>query len=436
MSEGVGGGPRTLPPSLPATAEAKMIDSRMAATATLLQNGDVLITGGVNVGSSASDSAELYDPTASRFIATGKMTSTRSYHTATLLRDGKVLIAGGLSRAGAPLDVAELYDPATGKFIATAGKMTAHRYMHTATLLQDGRVLITGGVSTPSGISSAVNATPVKMYVLDTAELYDPATGKFTSTGNRTRLFDLNAQRFVHVRQMIVARASHTATLLGSGPLAGRVLIAGGMNGDGVALDTAELYNPADGSFTATGHMTVARKEQTATPLQNGDVVIAGGADAKGGVLDTAELYDPATRKFSPTGNMSHGRYQQAAVLLRNGRVLMAGGGDGSGHVLNTADLYDPASSRFTPTGKMIAYRTMALATLLQNGEVLVAGGFNLAPSTSPGAALGLGSPIISFRLLNTGELYDPTSGAFKAPGPGPVTSPERGTPGVPAQPS
>ena len=105
------------------------------------------------------------------------MTSARQKPTATLLRDGRVLIAGGLNN-GEVLDTAELFDPATGKFTATTGLMTSGRWRHTATLLQDGRVLIVGGED-QDGVPA------------DTSELFDPDTGKFL----RVRVHGLSALR-------------------------------------------------------------------------------------------------------------------------------------------------------------------------------------------------------------------------------------------------
>ncbi|MGA8215915.1 MAG: kelch repeat-containing protein, partial [Candidatus Sulfotelmatobacter sp.] len=172
-------------------------------TATLLQNGKVLLAGGfVNSvwdysGISGSyNVATLYDSATGVFSGTGNITANRGDHTATLLANGKVLIAGGADSdpTGTGLASAELYDPSTGTFTQT-GSMAVGRFLHTATQLQNGTVLIVGGALTSASDPDA------------TAEVYDPATGIFTMTG-----------------AMATAREQHTATLLADG----RVLIVGG----------------------------------------------------------------------------------------------------------------------------------------------------------------------------------------------------------------
>lgn len=286
------------------TATGNMAALRYAHTATLLLNGKVLVVGGFastnacwDAGEPAQLSAELYDPSTGSFQLTASMSTERGGHTATLLPNGKVLIAGGgnegggdLPFYGTPSNSAELYDPGKGIFNLT-GSMAHARFGHTSTLLPNGKVLITGGVATDTSESTV------------SAELYDPSTGKFNPTGS-----------------MATARAGHTATLLPNG----RVLIAGGAtltNGQFQASATAELYDPATGSFSSTSPMEAARVEHTATLLQNGTVLIAGGNDS------TAEIYDPATGSFSTTGAMETSRSEHTATLLLNGTVLVTGGG-------------------------------------------------------------------------------------------------------------
>ncbi len=375
---GCGSGPATPSPAVVATATVgfaptgPLSSARAQQTASLLSTGRVLIAGGGAPAEAAR--AELYDPTTGTFAATGSMMTARYGATATVLADGKVLIAGGWSEdPNTPvLASAELYDPATGRFSST-GPMTTPRAGHSAALLSDGRVLITGGE-----IEVGDLATP-----LASAELYDPARGTFSATGSMT-----------------VARFNHTSTTLAGG----KVLIAGGggpagTTASGLSADpgipSAELYDPASGTFASTGSMSVGRYWQTATPLADGRVLIAGGNDGNGPLV-SAELYDPASGRFAPTGSMAAARYLQTATRLNDGTVLVAGGyAEGVGS-LSSAELYDPGRSMFTSAGSMADSRFEHTATLLADGRVLIAAGGSTDKSIDDAARLA------------TAELYKP----------------------------
>jgi hypothetical protein len=108
-----------------------------------------------------------------------------------------------------------------------------------------------------------------------------------------------------------------------------------------MARHTFVAFAQSPGTFTATGKMTTARDQHTATLLLDGRVLIAGG-DNYPAVLATAELYEPATGKFTATGGMTTARVGHTATLLPDGRVLIAGGSTTS------AELYD----RFAPLGE------------------------------------------------------------------------------------
>jgi hypothetical protein len=330
-------------------AVRSMATQRAAHTATLLPDGKVLVAGGFT-GDGSLASAEVFDPATSTFASAGNMSASRAGHTATLLPNGKVLIAGGYN--GSYLASAELYDPAAHTFMPT-GIMVTARSGHVATLLNNGKVLLAGGIGTG-------------WTFLADAELYDPATNTFIATGGMT-----------------TARESHTATLLKDG----QVLITGGHKGRRPAItiySSAEIYNPASGTFSSTENLTVRRHKHDATLLADGRVLIVGGSDERDGrgAYRNAEVFNPTTGTSTAVGAMNDARYklQGTAVLLNNGKVLIAGGA-------NRAEVFDPATNTFSfAAGNMGTMRLFATATLLRNGEVLITGGYDDSQAVSANA--------------------------------------------------
>ena len=292
------------------TATGSMTLAQGARSATLLANsklpnyGKVLMAGGDDV------IAELFDPTAGTFTATGSMVAPHLGQTATLLQNGQVLIAGGETAK------AELFNPSTGAFVAT-GSMTVSRSGHTATLLPDGRVLIAGGVQDFG--PGTVPIPPVPGVA--SAELYDPVSGTFTSTGS-----------------MSEGRSGHTATLL----VDGTVLVTGTDN-------TAELFSPGTGTFSVVGELSTGFGA-TATLRNDGTVLVAGGRVRNS--LPTAQLFAPESGGFVATGWLVTARDGHTATLLVDGTVLITGGTShmrrchpggpcsGSNAVLSSAELF------------------------------------------------------------------------------------------------
>jgi len=321
---------------------------------------NVLVVGGGT--ESAFSDALLFDPANSdTWRYTGFMSDARRGHTATLLPSGKVLVAGGSNENYFNLYGAEIYDPATEKWSSTGNLKTA-RSDHSATLLPSGQVLVAGG---GFGIYSA--------------ELYDPGTTTWSYTGS-----------------LKTGRVGHTATLLPNG----KVLVTGGtllpsLQEDWETLDSAELYDPAEGNWSYTGPMHTKRQGHTATLLPNGQVLVTGGSDGSGsvsGVHASAELYDPAAGTWSYTCVLKAQRERHTATLLPNGKVLVAGGS----YVfpLSSAELYDPAAGTWSYTGPMNAQRRSHTATLLADSRVL--------------AAAGYGGNAYPYGYLGTADLYEP----------------------------
>jgi N-acetylneuraminic acid mutarotase len=294
-----------------------MATPRNNFTATLLTNGKVLIAGGYY--NKPISSAELYDPVSNTWSPAASMAAARGSHTATLLANGKVLVAGGDTNHGF-LSSAELYDPQNNTW-SSAGSMGVARAYQTATLLTNGKVLLAGGD----------NAVPV------TAELYDPATNTWSAAGS-----------------LAVAQFGFTATLLGNG----KVLIAGG--GDlSDFTNSAQLYDPFSNSWSLVASMHTQRSGHTATLLGNGKVLIVGGVSPNRGAPQntfnsSAELYDPANNTWSFTGAMSSGRWNHTATLLNNGRVLVTGGFSSGVSPYASAELYTLAGTA-DPSHSVIA---------------------------------------------------------------------------------
>jgi N-acetylneuraminic acid mutarotase len=348
---------------------------RFSFTGTVLQNGQVLVAGGDTPGEIVTNTADLYNPNTGIFTSTGNMTKPRVGFSATRLSNGKVLAAGGATDSEVATNTAEIYDPATGTW-STTGSMKQGRQQHSAILLRDGTVLVSGG---------NIDRTPCADVCVNTiaeSEIYDPSTGQWKAVGDMTiprsfftttllsngkvlaiggrihtgpdyfdykaiawaDLYDPATRKWSPTGTMSISREDHAAVLLNNG----KVLVTGGttMDFNGVTVASAELYDPTSGTWATTGAMLQGRERFTVTLLQNGRVLVAGGDYYDGvnaGILTECELYDPTLGTWSATASMTTPRFGAQAVLLRNGKVLEAGGEtDFTNTPTPLAELYTP----------------------------------------------------------------------------------------------
>ena len=393
-----------------------MTQPRTQHTATLLPDGRVFVAGGQTEFEAGTNlnSCEIFDPSAGTgtWTATAfSMAEARQSHTATLLDNGRVLLAGGLHIFDRS---SEIFDPATGAFATTAGLSTRHdgavsallsdgrvlltagtnsmaseawnsatwttatmgskRSGHTATVLPSGQVLVLGGIPdgtgailasgevfTPGGGTRTASVSPGTYYDAGTIQLpsgkvlahdgfnckeYDPSTGTWQATANG----------FLYARG-----AGPALTLLPTG----KVLCVGGVS-SGSEWPRVELYDPTTRIWGLTTQLSVNPGAVVAVPLVSGQVLVVGGSRCL--------LYDPAEATWVTTGSMISVRNDHRAALLPDGRVLVAGGTVNNGYSGST-EIYDPVSGAWTAGSNMITPRYGHVLVPLANGRIMAVGG-------------------------------------------------------------
>lgn len=399
------------------------------AFATQLDDGRVLIVG--NVAADGRSVVNIWDPSTRQSSSTAPTGKPRSQFGAARLSDGRVLVAGGLN-AGADYQPAGpqsyssavVFDPASEQWSAT-GLMNVARTGPIAATLTDGRVLAAGGFfyvqptypqglvpgavlaaylpgdsSDPAGPPLADMAPDPIGAALATAELFDPASGRWTATG-----------------PMKYARYGAAATRLADG----RILVVGSVEDTGVAVPagavaSAELYDPSTGKWSlagalppldtaalaklgfdfSDGYLGVLSSVGSLVALDDGGALLVG---TKWWAKHTGEItrsfrLDPRSRTWRQVGDIAMAwrrgdgeQYDSTKAVdragafvarLPDGRILVAGGGmsvEGGATPTASAVAYDPGKDTWVPLPSMPAPRVGGLAVPLADGSVLLIGG-------------------------------------------------------------
>ncbi len=384
LALGCVGGPKATPTgrSQAKLASAGALHAPRSQFAWTLVGADRPLLGGGFDATAALAYNESFD------VATGAWTRTKdslvqhANHTLTYLAGLDQVLLVGRS--------VERFDRALNKWIAEPAG--AAREGHTATLLASGKVLVAGGES--------------PTFSLVAPELYDPSA----SAG----------ARWSPAGAMAKPRAWHSAVLLASG----KVLVCGGRAGD-VALDDAELYDPATNAWTATAATNDARYGAAVARLADGRVLAVGGFN--GLPMSGAEIFDPSKNAWSYTSDPSVARAGATATLLPSGRVLVAGG---QGPDASGTEVFDPKTSAWSKGPSLARARWDHAAIALSLGRVLLVGGFETggvptATSEMFGGLVGGEACTIDEECLSS----KCTAGTCAASEPPDAASPDAGSP-------
>lgn len=354
------------------TPAGTLNNARMAfGRPSVLPNGDVLVAGGHDPNVNDYATAELYNPVTNQWTLTGSLHTARRYDVQVGLVNGEVLAATGSS--GPPtcsrfLNSAELYDPATGQWTYT-GSTQVPRESDTAIRLADGRVLLTGGYT----CLGAGDTDPV------TTEIYDPATGQWSLAGNLPHGW-----------------MGGTMVLLKDGRV---LLVDGWQHATGASFAEAVIFDPATGQWSEAAPPALPRSGVAATLLPDGRVLVS-----QGGQLQS-EIYDPATNTWSLDATALDGNNGGQTFLLPTGQVLLAGGSNSAGPS-TTAELYTPAQASqaisFTGPGSGTYGGSAALtATGGGSGNPVV---FSVDPSSTSGVCAVSGTNGATVTYTGTGS--------------------------------
>ncbi len=343
-----------------------MLLSRYNHTATLLEDGRVLVVGGTIDGRMSIGSCEIYDPDEDSWKAAANLEQKRMRHSAELLPSGKVLVSGGYvgTEEGHPsllmdynrtdaysLSTTEIFDPLSDTWEA-GPELGQIGFWQASQVLPDGRVLLMGGINEEVGAVAY-------------CEIFDPDDNIWSDAA-----------------PMNIPRARAIVTLLDDGS----VLVTGGHDAiDKVPFDSCERYYPDEDRWEVVSPMNRGRGYHSAVLLNDGQVLVSGGFSG----LDLpdwqdGEIYDPVEDTWEMTSEMAFPRHNQLSVVLPGGQaVIMCGSNCATGMCHSGFEYYDPEIDAWKDTNLVVMGRKWATATELDNGKVLIVGGLSCNEPTA-----------------------------------------------------
>ncbi len=347
---------------------ARAFAAALVDTDNNASGGDVLVTGGGSgtlTSATGLASSELWNFRTMKMSAGPSMSTARVLHSAVRLNDGRVLVIGGADQNANTLSSCEIYDPATNSFSGT-GSMGTPRVLHGAALMADGRVMVAGGTDTLSS-----NVTDVVTGTLNSAEIYNPATGSWSGTAS------IGGRRLAPALSLLPN---------------GQVMVSGGVQigfffGIPVsAVSTTNVQRWSNGGWSSGPNMAQGRAghQYNQVRLNDGRILMTGGVNVpsllgatNAAPINGAELYNPASNSWQ-TVNMPVSRALHSATVLADGRVAVCGGAQGLLTApVSIADvhLFNPASNSWSGAPSLDGPRASHVASLLPDGTLALFGG-------------------------------------------------------------
>lgn len=337
-------------PTVTAVSEFASGTFRQSAVVIELADGRVLVGGGLIFRTpeggtghiTGQEAAEIYDPTELTISAVDPLQLGRAGASAVLLADGKVLVTGGVGESGTTnltRDTAELFDPSDNSFSLLVETMQSQRSWHGSYLLSSGphagKVLLIGGASIPeifdpeAGSFTALGAVGVPPFnpgtpilLKDERVLLVGARSEDDADYQDCYVYDPSTEAYTKLTRLAQNRTRYPLALLNDG----RVLIAGGYVSAG--LTQVEIFDPTDDSISVLPQSLLGpRYLHSAAVLPSGRTALISGVAAPGDILGTVEIFDPETGSFSlAEGTVGVARSNSTALPLSDGRIFVIGG--------------------------------------------------------------------------------------------------------------
>lgn len=348
---------------------ARALSASLVDTNNNNSQGDVLIAGGgagTLTAATGLASTELWDFRRMRFTTGPTMSSARALHSAVRLNDGRVLIIGGADQNGIVLSSCEIYNPNTNSFSAT-GSMGTPRILHGASVLADGRVMVAGGTSTLVDVTAAITST------LQSAEIYNPATGSWSGAAN------IGGYRLAPALSLLPN---------------GQIMVSGGVQVSfffgfpvsAASTTNVQRYNPGSNNWSNGPNMSQGRAghQYNQVTLNDGRILMTGGINVPNllgaqtaAPISGAEVYNPTSNSWQ-TVNMPNARALHSATVLADGRVAACGGAQGTLTTpisIANVDVFNPANNTWSSAPNLTGARASHTATLMPDGMLILFGG-------------------------------------------------------------